>query len=244
MTASRHDTGPDLRRTAEDLPGGIPDRDKAEMELRVLRQLVAERNARLDAAHRRISALEAGTARLERQLKAAIRREQSALRRANHDPLTGLPNRGLLLDRLSQMLGQARRSGHMRVGVLFLDLDGFKAVNDRHGHLVGDALLKHVARRLQACLRATDSACRYGGDEFVVLLPELRTASGLQVVIDRVRESLEEPFQVEGQHIHLGASIGWALYPDHGQDPATLIRQADAAMYRGKQGAAGRNRRD
>ncbi|MEX0731770.1 MAG: GGDEF domain-containing protein [Aquisalimonadaceae bacterium] len=238
MSASRNESARTLRATLPRVAHGLSELDRANIELKVLRQLVAERGAKLDSAMHRINSLEAGNDCLEKQLQAMSLREAAALRRAYHDDLTGLPNRSLLMDRLSQALGRAQRLGTVGVAVLFIDLDGFKSVNDRYGHQVGDALLKQFARRLCNCLRATDTACRFGGDEFVVVLPDLHRMDAVKVVAGKIRAHLEKPFRVEQHIIPLAASAGWATYPDNGQDAHTLISQADAAMYRGKRDLA------
>ncbi|TVR64994.1 MAG: EAL domain-containing protein [Candidatus Competibacteraceae bacterium] len=164
--------------------------------------------------------------------------EQEIFFRANFDPLTGLPNRSLLHERVDQSIKQARRMGR-RMGLLFLDLDRFKQVNDTLGHVVGDALLCQVAERLQECVRETDTVARYSGDEFVLVLPEVAHARDACAVAEKVIERIAEPFALNGATVRIGVSIGVALYPGHGQDQAALLRHADLAMYQAK--AAGRN---
>ncbi|MFZ5556595.1 MAG: diguanylate cyclase domain-containing protein [Pseudomonadota bacterium] len=165
--------------------------------------------------------------------------EERVYRLAHFDALTGLPNRVLLHDRLQQALHQAQRH-RRRAAVLFLDLDGFKEVNDRHGHEAGDALLKEVASRLNASVRREDTVARLGGDEFVVLLPVVNGAEGAARAAEKVLAALQLPFRIRGAPADVGASIGIALYPDHAEDGSTLLKHADAAMYRAK--AAGRGR--
>lgn len=165
--------------------------------------------------------------------------EQNILHQAQHDFLTGLPNRLLFTDRFNQALATSRRQ-QSRFAVLFLDMDGFKQVNDSHGHHVGDILLKQIALRLTATLRATDTVCRLGGDEFVILVPELEDVENLEVLSDKLLKVLEEPYRVEDYEIHSMASIGYAIYPDHGVDLDALLAAADRAMYQAKQ--AGGNR--
>jgi len=152
---------------------------------------------------------------------------------ANHDPLTGLPNRSLLLDRLDRALAQAARRGG-QVGLLMLDLDGFKLVNDRFGHVVGDQLLQGVATRLQTSTRDADTVCRFGGDEFVILLPEADGRQGATVVAQKIHASLAAPFLLDGHSITVSACTGVALYPLDGIDPAHLLQRADMAMYGAK----------
>lgn len=159
---------------------------------------------------------------------------------AYHDALTRLPNRTLLSDRMKQALARAARN-NTRVAVCYMDLDGFKAVNDAHGHRAGDRLLTQVARRLEASVRAEDTVARLGGDEFVVLLTDLTQEMEEVAVLPRILEKLSEPCTIdEGKTASVSASIGVAVFPGDGGDADTLIRQADQAMYQAKQG--GRNR--
>ncbi len=156
---------------------------------------------------------------------------------ANHDSLTGLPNRVLLADRLTQALTHARRGRHA-VAVLFLDLDGFKPINDDLGHDAGDWVLKEVAQRLIGCVRASDTVCRLGGDEFVILIDEIHPKMGrraAQAVAEKILAQVPEPLRVEGQTVRVGVSIGIALYPEHGRTPDALTSAADTAMYAAKQ---------
>jgi diguanylate cyclase (GGDEF)-like protein/PAS domain S-box-containing protein len=153
---------------------------------------------------------------------------------ADHDPLTGLPNRRLLEDRLTQALTLSARNG-TRTAVMFVDLDRFKTVNDSLGHAVGDLLLKEAAVRLVKQLRAGDTICRIGGDEFVVVLPEIKRSADAGNVARKVLEHLSLPAQVEERELTVTPSIGIALFPDDGRDAETLIRNADAAMYHAKE---------
>lgn len=157
---------------------------------------------------------------------------------ANNDALTGLPNRRLLEDRMAQALKEANRAHHL-VAVLFLDLDFFKAVNDTHGHVIGDQLLVSVAKRLTTLLRAEDTVARIGGDEFVVLLSSLKDKEHLIATAEKVLIALAQPFQIANHALQLGASIGIALYPEHDDNPSNLIKFADDAMYVAKR--QGRN---
>jgi diguanylate cyclase (GGDEF)-like protein len=157
---------------------------------------------------------------------------------AQHDGLTGLPNRALFVDRLRQALALARRDA-ARVALLFIDLDRFKAVNDTLGHEAGDRLLRAAAVRMQACVREADSVARLGGDEFVILLPRIESAEGARTVAEKLRRALGEPFDVGGREASVSASIGVALYPDDAGDETALLARADAAMYAAKR--AGRN---
>jgi len=165
--------------------------------------------------------------------------EQTIRDMAFHDPLTGLPNRKLLSDRLELALAQARR-GKRAMAVLFLDLDGFKAVNDGWGHAQGDALLRDVAGRLASALRTGDTVARIGGDEFTVLIPELPHEEGAAEVSRKILRELERTFRVGKSECRVTASIGIARYPQDGEDAEALLKNADAAMYRAK--LAGGNR--
>jgi diguanylate cyclase (GGDEF)-like protein len=156
--------------------------------------------------------------------------EQRILHLASHDVLTGLPNRSLLMDRLVVALAGARRS-HAMTGLLFVDLDHFKPVNDKLGHEAGDILLKQVADRLSACVREADTVARLGGDEFVIVLVNIRTSNDAQRVAEKLVESLRRPFQLHDSEVTISASIGIALYPQHGLSTDQLLQQADDAMY-------------
>lgn len=158
--------------------------------------------------------------------------------RANYDPLTGLPNRNLLAERLGQALKKARRESS-RVAVMFVDLDFFKQVNDTLGHAIGDRLLQLVAERMRLCVRETDTIARLGGDEFVILLTDIGESAPAGNVAEKIIAQMNEPFDIEGNEIHIGASVGITLFPDDGRDIDTLFRNADLAMYRAK--ALGRN---
>ena len=160
-------------------------------------------------------------------------------RQAHFDPLTRLPNRALLADRLSQAMARVRAEQHW-LAVCFMDLDGFKSVNDTYGHEAGDELLIIVAQRLLAHIRTGDTAARLGGDEFVVLLCDLRDLHECEQMAQRLLRAICEPMVVEGHTVQVGASMGIALYPQHGSQAEQLLRLADQAMYQAKQ--SGRNR--
>jgi diguanylate cyclase (GGDEF)-like protein/PAS domain S-box-containing protein len=157
---------------------------------------------------------------------------------AYHDPLTGLPNRMHLRDRMHPALAQARRSGR-GLAVMFLDLDHFKVVNDTLGHAVGDRLLQEVAGRLKECVREDDMVARVGGDEFILLLPSVGHAEGAARIARKLLDRVEEVFDADGHELSVTTSVGIALFPQHGDDEETLLRNADAAMYRAKE--LGRN---
>lgn len=152
---------------------------------------------------------------------------------ATHDTLTGLPNRQLVYDRLSQALVSARRD-RVRVAVMFIDLDEFKPVNDQFGHAVGDQLLKEVAKRIQTCIRESDTVSRIGGDEFIVLLPVIEAEQDAQEVAEKIRSALNQPFELAEISLHISSSIGISIYPEHGHDESALLKNADTAMYDAK----------
>ena len=159
------------------------------------------------------------------------RRMEAALEhRALHDPMTDLANRSLFFDRLRQALHAARRD-RSQVALVMLDLDGFKAINDTRGHATGDAVLKEVASRLRLGLRATDSAARLGGDEFAWVLPRVTSRRSVEAMVRKRLAVAQEPVSLDGEAIDVGLSAGIAMYPDDGQDPDTLMRHADRAMY-------------
>jgi diguanylate cyclase (GGDEF)-like protein len=152
---------------------------------------------------------------------------------AIHDDLTGLPNRRLLRDRLNQAMVQAARQ-QKQVGLLLLDLDGFKDINDRFGHLAGDKLLRRVAMRLLCCIREVDTASRFGGDEFVVVLPDVEDKHSVIKVAQKLGDQLSRPYVVDNNSVEISASIGIAVYPADGNNQNDLIRRADVAMYLAK----------
>ena len=164
--------------------------------------------------------------------------EEMLQHQASHDRLTGLPNRMLFEDRLSLALAHTHRYGEM-LAVVFLDLDSFKTINDTLGHAVGDQLLQNVAERLTGCLRSGDILARWGGDEFTLLLSPISRAEDTAKIATEILDTLNAPLQFNGQELHIKASLGIALAPYDGEDADTLLKNADAAMYRAKQ--KGRN---
>jgi diguanylate cyclase (GGDEF)-like protein len=167
------------------------------------------------------------------------RAEEKLERNAHFDALTGIPNRVLLADRLRQGLVQTGRSGRL-MAICYLDLDGFKPINDTWGHEAGDRLLVEMAERLQFCLRGGDTVARLGGDEFVVLLLDLERIDECERALQRVLEAIAHPVVVGSQMVSVSASIGFSIYPFDSEDPDVLLRQADQAMYLAKE--SGRNR--
>jgi diguanylate cyclase (GGDEF)-like protein/PAS domain S-box-containing protein len=158
------------------------------------------------------------------------RAEAALEHRALHDPLTDLANRTLYFDRLRQAINSARRDG-AQLALVMLDLDGFKAVNDLHGHAAGDAVLQIMAGRLNEGLRATDTAARIGGDEFAWILPRVRSRRSVDAIVRKRLAIAQKPITVDGETIDIGVSAGVALYPDDGRSADALMRHADAALY-------------
>jgi len=185
--------------------------------------------------HRQVVPVEGGVVAIVRDITERKLAEQRIRHLAHHDDLTGLPNRSLLRDRLGQAIRDAERKGGS-VGLAFIDLDGFKLVNDGLGHNAGDELLKVVGARMGRCLRRNDTLARFGGDEFVILLPDLSgDPLALTPLLEKVRQAVTEPVEVEGQEVQVSCSMGVVLYPRDGQDANTLMMNADAAMYRAKE---------
>ena len=208
----------------------------------ILQDVTAERAAS-EALERavddRTQELASANRRLEAEIGDHKQAETRAQHLADHDPLTGLPNRRLLEDRLTQAIARGDRS-QKPTAVMFVDLDRFKAINDTLGHAVGDGLLKEVSVRLVKQLRVGDTVCRIGGDEFVVVLPELARASDGAGVARKIIDTVSLPCSVEEHELQVSVSIGISMFPDDGRDAETLIRNADAAMYHAKQtGRAG-----
>jgi diguanylate cyclase (GGDEF)-like protein/PAS domain S-box-containing protein len=169
------------------------------------------------------------------ELKAADERIRFL---AQHDALTGLPNRILLQDRLLQAMAIAQRDSE-KIAILFIDLDHFKTINDSLGHHVGDRLLQEVAARLSGCVRAIDTVSRQGGDEFVIVLAQIRNPADAAHVAQKILTSVALPYDIDGLELHITPSIGIAVYPDDGRDSESLIKNADAALYHAKEN--GRN---
>src|SRR5262245_33329378 len=192
--------------------------------------VTAEREADL-RVQQAMGELERKVAERTAELEEAKARAQHL---ADHDALTGLPNRRLLEDRLTQALALSSRNNKASA-VMFVDIDRFKTINDSLGHAVGDSLLKEVAGRLVKQLRVGDTICRIGGDEFVIVLPELKRPSDVAHVSQKVLEHLSSPITVEERELVVSCSIGIAVYPEDGRDAETLIRNADAAMYHAKE---------
>jgi diguanylate cyclase (GGDEF)-like protein len=182
--------------------------------------------------------LTAANTQLQKEIFERMQAEQRIWHVAHHDALTGLPNRTLLHDRLEQALAQASRDDH-RVGVVFIDLDRFKSINDTLGHAIGDELLRGVAERLNGVVRAVDTVSRLGGDEFIIVLRQIAGPDDAVLVAEKIINALATPLSVQGHDLRVTPSIGISIFPDDGVGALQLMKNADTAMYHAK--ARGRN---
>jgi len=199
------------------------------------------RRARDELEHRvseRTTELTAANTQLQKEIFERMQAEQRIWHVAHHDALTGLPNRTLLHDRLEQALAQASRDDH-RVGVVFIDLDRFKSINDTLGHAIGDELLRGVAERLNGVVRAVDTVSRLGGDEFIIVLRQIAGPDDAVLVAEKIINALATPLSVQGHDLRVTPSIGISIFPDDGVGALQLMKNADTAMYHAK--ARGRN---
>jgi diguanylate cyclase (GGDEF)-like protein len=223
----------DLREEAADLRDEAADR--REDVMRAAGRLRAHNEAQLVEANEQLV-----VAAIHSQTMTDVA-EQATLEmsfKAERDFLTGLPNRALLTDRLAQSIALAKRHG-TRVALMYLDLDNFKDINDLHGHSVGDQLLQSTARRLEGCIRHSDTVSRQGGDEFVVLLTEILAARDADLAAEKLIGAMAEPYFIDGHRLYVTLSIGVSLYPDDGADAEAVLTNADTAMYHAKRN--GRN---
>lgn len=202
-------------------------------DVTALRLVLAATERRFAAALRQLEKMRRRDAFYEQQVALLEESAAKAQRFAYHDELTGLPNRHLLLDRFNQAVALAARHDK-HVALLFLDLDRFKEINNALGHSAGDKLLQQIAARLVGRIRSSDTACRYGGDEFVVLLPDLNGKEGAAVVADNIRLHVAVPYLIDGASISITTSLGMAVYPDDAHGYGDLIEMSDLAMYRHK----------
>ncbi|NHZ95304.1 EAL domain-containing protein [Massilia sp. CCM 8734] len=185
--------------------------------------------------HRQVVAVEDGVVAIVRDITERKVAEERIRHMAHHDELTGLPNRSLIRDRLDQAIVQAQRRNRC-VAVAFIDLDGFKLVNDGLGHNAGDELLKVVGTRMAACVRREDTLGRFGGDEFIIILPDQPdNPMAVAPVLEKIRQAVTEPILLGGQEVQVSCSMGVVMYPRDGAGPNTLMMNADAAMYRAKE---------
>ncbi|MEX2479300.1 MAG: GGDEF domain-containing protein [Gammaproteobacteria bacterium] len=197
------------------------------------KQQLAHMHRETRAAARRIAALEQSNGSLQQTVERLAAQEAQARVYAYHDELTGLPNRRLLKDRLTQALAQGARQ-EREVVLILIDLDDFKSINDRLGHALGDQVLCMVAARLIASTRGADTACRYGGDEFVVMLPATSAACTGKAVLRKLQQALIAPYRIDDVDICMHASLGVVAYPGDGDCQESLLAEADRALYRAK----------
>ena len=196
-------------------------------------KIIGECRKLLKSAQHQTEILTGWNIALKKEIAELVQKEAQARHLAYHDELTGLPNRGLLQDRFRQAISQAER--HRKpLALLMVDLDEFKRVNDKLGHASGDKLLQAVGVRLTKGIRGADTACRYGGDEFVIMLPEIDSPDIATALAVEVSVRLGEPYIIDGHKIHTAVSVGVAVYPRDGQTFDELMKQADFAMYRAK----------
>jgi diguanylate cyclase (GGDEF)-like protein len=197
------------------------------------RHTSVSRRQQLAAAQRQIDKLLKLNTLIKEESALLAESLANARRFAYHDALTGLPNRRLLLDHFNGAVARAKRQ-HNQVALLFLDLDNFKGINDALGHSAADKLLQQVASRLKACIRGSDTACRYGGDELVVLLPDIERRDQAVAATEKIRTQLAALYVIDGTKVRITVSIGMATWPIDGEDCDELLRAADFAMYRDK----------
>lgn len=249
IAADKRQKAADLREETADLREDAADlreeaADKRDRALRIHKKII---NAKVTlSVKKEVQLREANenlvvaTVRAQMMADAAEKATEQMAYMAEHDFLTGLPNRALLTDRLAQSIVFAKRYGDKKVAVMYLDLDHFKHINDSLGHEVGDHLLQSVAKRLQACVRQSDTVSRQGGDEFVVLLAEVEEVHDAVLSARKLMESMAKPHHIGDHQLYVSLSIGISLYPDDGNNAEAVIRNADTAMYHAKRG--GRNK--
>ena len=228
-----------------DASGGAIDADASFTELNAGKDLtykvefrdITARNNAVSALRKSIDTLEQRveerTCELQEEVSVRRQAEEKMRHMASHDDLTKLPNRALMFDRLDVSIRRSHREKRL-CAVAFIDLDGFKAVNDTMGHEAGDRLLCAVADGLLQCVRETDTVARIGGDEFVLVLPDLHTRENAEMVAKRVIEILSQPIDVGNGKAAIGASIGISIFPEDNKDPEVLLKLADEAMYKVK----------
>jgi diguanylate cyclase (GGDEF)-like protein len=203
------------------------ERKKSEEVIRKLNQDLEKR------VMERTQELEMANLELQREIAERKLAQEQIYNLAYYDALTSLPNRTMLNVRLLQAIEDAKRT-ELSVAVMFIDLDGFKQINDTLGHLAGDELLRTVAQRLKECVRESDVVCRHGGDEFIIVLSNLKDRADAIMVAEKVLESLAYPIEIESQQVSVTPSIGISLYPIHSEETEHLIKLADIAMYHSK----------
>jgi len=240
VVADRREESADLREEAADLREEVATlRDRSHRDKEHAARAKASLSARTEAQLREANErLVVATMNAQTMAETAEQATEKMSYMAEHDFLTGLPNRTLLTDRLVQSIAFALRHGK-KVALIYLDLDHFKHINDSLGHEVGDKLLQSVAKRLQSCVRLSDTVSRQGGDEFVVLLPEIEQQQDATLIAQKLIESMTHPHLISGHRLHVTISIGISIYPDDGKNVEELVRNADTAMYQAKK--RGRN---
>lgn len=221
-----------LRAANKDLDLGVRLQKSCEA-LAKLEQIHKTCEQRLVAADKELAVYAQANAILSRKIMLIEKNAIDASYLAYHDALTGLPNRRLLLDRLNQAIAQAARQ-MKHAALVFFEVAGFKEINDILGHVGADKLLQAVAQRLATCLRAADTACHYGENEFIVLLPEIDSELGVTVVEQKIRDQLTADYLIDATTGRITLNIGTAVYPIHARDQRDLIRLADTALYRWK----------
>jgi diguanylate cyclase (GGDEF)-like protein len=229
-------------RIAELIAESFQQKDKLEEEIAERKKaetLFKELNVELEnRVAERTFKLQDTVSQLKEEIKERKMLEERFVHLAYHDVLTGLPNRTLLKDRMEQALFYANRNAQ-KVGIIFLDLDRFKSINDSLGHHIGDQLLKIVSARIKKCVRSSDTVCRQGGDEFIVLAPGIKDAADIHQLASQIHQHLAEMILIDDHEITITPSIGFSVYPHDGLDMDTLVKHADTAMYQAK--AGGRN---
>ena len=211
----------------------VTKRQRRVLELAQVKRALAISRRETKAACRQIDSLRNDNSRLQLELLALARDEATARAFGYQDELTGLPNRRLLKDRLGQALARSARHD-TQVVLLLLDLDDFKRINDSLGHAAGDHVLRMAAQRLSEGIRSADTACRYGGDEFVVMLPDVEDTKIAASIAEKLLETLGTPYVIGGTEIRMTASIGTVVYPDDGGSYLELLRKADISLYSAK----------
>jgi diguanylate cyclase (GGDEF)-like protein len=210
-------------------------RVKNQISLQLAKAKITELNQDLEKrVYQRTIKLKTVVQKLREEINERRRVQQQLVHDALHDSLTGLPNRALLIERIDFAIAHAKRNPNYRYGLLFIDLDRFKVINDSLGHFIGDQLLIAVSRLLQECVRENDLVSRLGGDEFVILLDGVDNIHDVTSIGERIQQKLRSPFELEGQQIFTSASIGIVFSSDEYGNPADLMRDADIAMYRSK----------
>jgi diguanylate cyclase len=217
-------------RTLENTAGSVSDLQRTARQFSEMKRTLQVSQQELRAARKQVSRLTAANARLRRELLQRAHREASFESLAYFDELTKLPNRRVLLDRMGQVI--ARSAGQSRkMALLWLDLDGSKSVNDWLGHAAGDDLLTQMAERLAGSIRASDTACRYGGDEFAVMVADVGDANAVEAIAAKICSRLCAPYVIDGFEIYITVSFGTAIFPEDGQRVDDLMKKAYASMY-------------